>query len=73
MRRRQFPAELGFVPPGGDSDRCAQCGKTISVAWVICALSQMHAEEMFFVWNFLRSDRRLRAFREMKKQERRIT
>jgi hypothetical protein len=74
MRRREPPApELGFVPPGGASNRCERCGKDISVEWIVCALSQMHPEEKWFIWQFLRNDQRLRAFRELKKQTKRIT
>jgi hypothetical protein len=58
----------GFVPPGVVRGRCEQCGKDTSVEWVICCLSQMYAEEKYFVWQFLREDRALREFRELKKQ-----
>ena len=49
------------------------CGKDTSVEWCLCVLSQMHAEEKWFVWQFLRRDLALREFREMKKRTKVIT
>ena len=60
--------ELGFVPPGGSTRRCEACGKDVSVTWVVCALAQMHPEEKFMIWQELRRDEALQAFRAMRKK-----
>jgi hypothetical protein len=60
--------ELGFVPEGGSTKRCETCGRDVSVAWVICALSQMHPEEKWMIWMALRADESLQAFRAARKK-----
>ena len=72
-RPRPPSPEHGYVPRGEWTRRCKRCGQDISVEWIICALSQMHPEEKWFVWQFLRKDQPLVAFRELKKRRKSIT
>ena len=60
--------EDGFVPLGGSTSRCQDCGRDVSVSWVCCAISQMHPEEKFMIWMYLRKDEALQAFRAMRKK-----
>lgn len=50
MRKFDPSLELGFVPEGGSTKRCEDCGKDTSVSWVLCAISQMHAEEKWMLY-----------------------
>jgi hypothetical protein len=68
MRKIDPRPELGFVPVGGSTRRCEACGRDISVTWVCCAISQMHAEEKWMIWRELRRDKALQAFRATRKK-----
>ena len=61
-------AEDGYVPEGGSTRRCQACGKDVSVPWLLCGISQLHAEEKFMIWQELRRDEALQAFRAMRKR-----
>ena len=68
MAKFEPRSELGYVPEGGSTKRCEACGRDVSVTWVCCAISQMHAEEKFMIWQELRRDEGLQAFRAMRKK-----
>jgi DTW domain-containing protein YfiP len=68
MPRTEPSPELGYVPEGGSTRRCQSCGRDGSVAWLCCAIAQLHAEEKWMIWQALREDEALQAFRAMRKK-----
>jgi hypothetical protein len=66
-------AEHGFVPLGESTRRCEQCGRDVSVTWLLCAISQLWPEEKYMIWRELRRDQALVDFREVVKRRKAIT
>lgn len=68
MRKFEPRAELGFVPPGGSTKRCEDCGKDISLAWLSCAVARLHPEERWMLYRDLRADPAVREFRAARRK-----